>query len=87
MGVELPPVDEDHDADGQRIDGAQHEIDPPHAHEPLLSTGRFDGEDGRKVYASTALYTRFRSRRDHTFAEKLLSAMRYEFGGHVEQKK
>jgi 6-phosphogluconate dehydrogenase len=36
---------------------------------------------------STALYTRFRSRRDHTFAEKLLSAMRYEFGGHVEQKR
>lgn len=36
---------------------------------------------------TTALYTRFRSRRDHTFAEKLLSAMRYEFGGHVEQKK
>ena len=36
---------------------------------------------------STALYTRFRSRRDHTFAEKLLSAMRYEFGGHIEQKK
>ncbi len=36
---------------------------------------------------STALYARFRSRRDHTFAEKLLSAMRYQFGGHVEQKK
>ncbi|TMJ41939.1 MAG: decarboxylating 6-phosphogluconate dehydrogenase [Alphaproteobacteria bacterium] len=36
---------------------------------------------------STALYARFRSRRDHTFAEKLLSAMRYEFGGHVEEKK
>ena len=36
---------------------------------------------------STALYTRFRSRRDHTYAEKLLSAMRYEFGGHVEVKK
>lgn len=36
---------------------------------------------------TSALYTRFRSRRDHTFAEKLLSAMRYEFGGHVEQKK
>ncbi len=35
---------------------------------------------------STALYARFRSRRDHTFAEKLLSAMRYEFGGHVEPK-
>jgi len=36
---------------------------------------------------TTALYTRFRSRRDHTYAEKLLSAMRFEFGGHVEQKK
>jgi 6-phosphogluconate dehydrogenase len=36
---------------------------------------------------STALYARFRSRRDHTFAEKLLSAMRYEFGGHIEEKK
>jgi 6-phosphogluconate dehydrogenase len=36
---------------------------------------------------SSALYTRFRSRRDHTFAEKLLSAMRYQFGGHVEEKK
>jgi 6-phosphogluconate dehydrogenase len=33
---------------------------------------------------SSALYTRFRSRRDHTFAEKMLSAMRYGFGGHVE---
>jgi 6-phosphogluconate dehydrogenase len=31
-----------------------------------------------------ALYTRFRSRADHTFAEKLLSAMRLGFGGHVE---
>lgn len=33
---------------------------------------------------SAALYTRFRSRRDHTFAEKILSAMRMKFGGHVE---
>jgi 6-phosphogluconate dehydrogenase len=33
---------------------------------------------------SAALYTRFRSRREHTFAEKLLSAMRKKFGGHVE---
>jgi 6-phosphogluconate dehydrogenase len=33
---------------------------------------------------SAALYARFRSRRDHTFGEKLLSAMRYKFGGHVE---
>jgi 6-phosphogluconate dehydrogenase len=33
---------------------------------------------------SAALYTRFRSRQDHTFAEKILSAMRKEFGGHQE---
>jgi 6-phosphogluconate dehydrogenase len=35
---------------------------------------------------SSALYTRFRSRQDHTFAEKVLSAMRFGFGGHVETK-
>ena len=33
---------------------------------------------------SAALYARFRSRQDHTFADKLLSAMRKDFGGHVE---
>jgi 6-phosphogluconate dehydrogenase len=33
---------------------------------------------------SAALYTRFRSRQQHTFAEKILSAMRKGFGGHVE---
>jgi len=36
---------------------------------------------------SAALYTRFRSRQDHTFAEKLLSAMRKQFGGHQESHK
>jgi 6-phosphogluconate dehydrogenase len=36
---------------------------------------------------SAALYTRFRSRQDHTFAEKLLSAMRKQFGGHQEPPK
>jgi 6-phosphogluconate dehydrogenase len=36
---------------------------------------------------SAALYTRFRSRQDHTFAEKMLSAMRQKFGGHIEQGK
>lgn len=35
---------------------------------------------------SAALYTRFRSRQDHTFGEKLLSAMRFQFGGHTEFK-
>jgi 6-phosphogluconate dehydrogenase len=33
-----------------------------------------------------ALFTRFRSRQGNTFGEKLLSAMRYQFGGHVEGK-
>ncbi len=33
---------------------------------------------------SAALYTRFRSRQEHTFAEKMLSAMRQQFGGHAE---
>ena len=33
---------------------------------------------------SAALFTRFRSRQEHTLGEKLLSAMRYGFGGHVE---
>ena len=33
---------------------------------------------------SAALYTRFRSRQQHTFAEKILSAMRQQFGGHLE---
>src|SRR6266849_5886860 len=36
---------------------------------------------------TAALFTRFRSRQDHTFAEKMLSAMRQKFGGHVEPKK
>jgi 6-phosphogluconate dehydrogenase len=33
---------------------------------------------------STALYVRFRSREESSFAEKLLSAMRNQFGGHLE---
>ena len=35
---------------------------------------------------STSLFARFRSRREHTFADKLLSAMRAKFGGHTEAK-
>jgi 6-phosphogluconate dehydrogenase len=34
---------------------------------------------------STALYERFSSRGEATFGDKLLSAMRYEFGGHLEK--
>jgi 6-phosphogluconate dehydrogenase len=33
---------------------------------------------------TAALYVRFRSRQQHTFAEKMLSAMRQKFGGHIE---
>jgi 6-phosphogluconate dehydrogenase len=36
---------------------------------------------------AASLFARFRSRREHTFAEKVLSAMRMGFGGHVEPKK
>ena len=35
---------------------------------------------------TAALFVRFRSRQNHTYAEKLLSAMRKQFGGHVEKK-
>lgn len=34
---------------------------------------------------SSALFERFSSRRDADFADKLLSAMRFEFGGHLEK--
>jgi len=33
---------------------------------------------------TSALFARFRSRVEHSFGEKLLSAMRNEFGGHIE---
>jgi 6-phosphogluconate dehydrogenase len=34
---------------------------------------------------SSALYERFSSRGEADFADRLLSAMRYEFGGHLEK--
>jgi len=34
---------------------------------------------------SAALFARFRSRKEHTMAEKVCSAMRYQFGGHIER--
>jgi 6-phosphogluconate dehydrogenase len=33
---------------------------------------------------ATALFARFRSREEHTYADRMLSAMRFGFGGHVE---
>ena len=35
---------------------------------------------------STALYERFSSRGEADFADKLLSAMRFGFGGHLEKR-
>jgi 6-phosphogluconate dehydrogenase len=35
---------------------------------------------------AASLFARFRSREEHTFGEKMLSAMRFSFGGHVEPK-
>jgi 6-phosphogluconate dehydrogenase len=51
--------------------------------------GRWTVEAGIEEAISTevitaALYARFRSRQAHTFGEKMLSAMRFGFGGHVE---
>jgi 6-phosphogluconate dehydrogenase len=34
---------------------------------------------------AASLFARFRSRHDHTFGEKVLSAMRHKFGGHTER--
>jgi len=33
---------------------------------------------------ATALFARFRSREEHTYGDRMLSAMRFGFGGHVE---
>ena len=44
-------------------------------------------DEGVPVYVlSSALYERFSSRGEGDFANKLLSAMRYEFGGHLEKQ-
>jgi 6-phosphogluconate dehydrogenase len=43
-------------------------------------------DEGVPVHVlSSALYERFSSRGEADFADKLLSAMRFEFGGHVEK--
>jgi 6-phosphogluconate dehydrogenase len=44
-------------------------------------------DEGIPVHVlSSALYERFSSRGEGDFADKLLSAMRYEFGGHLEKR-
>ncbi len=44
-------------------------------------------EDVPANVLTTSLYTRFRSRQDSTYAEKVLSALRHQFGGHSEHPK
>ena len=39
----------------------------------------------RRTCSRRSLFVRFRSRQEHTFAERVLSAMRHKFGGHVER--
>jgi 6-phosphogluconate dehydrogenase len=52
----------------------------------VISLGRMGGNIVPADVLSAALYTRFHSRRDHTFAEKILPAMRKGFGAHIEPK-
>jgi 6-phosphogluconate dehydrogenase len=40
-------------------------------------------ESATFLLLTSALYARFRSRQEHTFGEKMLSAMRFGFGGHI----
>ena len=47
--------------------------------------GRDRGGGAGRRARPPSLYTRFRSRQEHTFAEKVLSAMRAKFGGHTEK--
>jgi 6-phosphogluconate dehydrogenase len=35
---------------------------------------------------AAALFARFRSRQEHTFGDRILSALRYKFGGHLERR-
>ena len=58
------------------------------------SLSRFTGEvqdsgEGEQAVPAdvhaASLFARFRSRQDHSFADRLLSALRYQFGGHLEQ--
>lgn len=44
-------------------------------------------EDVPANVLTTSLYTRFRSRQEGAYSEKILSALRHQFGGHVEPPK
>ncbi len=44
-------------------------------------------EDVPAHVLTASLFTRFQSRQDNSYAARVLSALRHQFGGHVEQKK
>ena len=50
--------------------------------DPIFKTLAPGGEDIGRTPA--ARFVCFPSRQEHTFAEKMLSAMRQKFGGHLE---
>jgi 6-phosphogluconate dehydrogenase (decarboxylating) len=55
----------------------------------VIGLGRMGGNISRRLikawhYCVVFGYARFRSRQEHTFGEKMLSAMRFGFGGHIE---
>ena len=56
---------------------------PDCAEDSATSQSPIDDDAAAEVLTA-ALFARFRSRQEHTFAEKMLSAMRNKFGGHVE---
>ena len=56
---------------------------------PLIGEGRWTVEAAIEEAVAAdvitaALFNRLRSRQDYTFCEKMPSAMRFGFGGHVE---
>ncbi len=48
----------------------------------MVGLGRMGANMARRLLRAA----RFRSRQEHTFGEKLLSAMRRQFGGHAEAR-
>jgi 6-phosphogluconate dehydrogenase len=65
-------------------------LDAFEGHVPDSGEGRWTvaaaiEEDVPAEVLTAALYVRFRSRQEHTFAEKILSALRAQFGGHSER--
>jgi len=52
---------------------------------PSRNTSTAAGGIGRREDLGASLYERFSSRGEGDFADKVLSALRYQFGGHEEK--